>query len=165
LFFVSLSSCEKQQRSNKKLSSGGGPYFRSVSSAREVKVHERITFECDVGNLGKNIITWYNVTSGRIIFAGSVNVIGDERLRIGEDGKKLHLGDITEFDSGVYRCQVEVRSRPLKLEHKLNVLGKLFNLADLRLVSGEIRNAAHLCTKKYISSSINKVLHENLKRT
>ena len=74
---------------------------------------------------GNNIITWYNATSGRIIFAGPVNVVGDERLSIdGSKGRRLRLADITEFDSGGYRCQVEVRTRPISLEHTLNVLGK-----------------------------------------
>ena len=65
------------------------------------------------------------MSSGRIIFAGPVNVVGDERLSIdGSKGRRLRLADITEFDSGVYRCQVEVRTRPISLEHTLNVLGK-----------------------------------------
>ena len=79
-----------------------------------------------IGSTGNNIITWYNVSSGRIIFAGPVNVVGDERLSIdGSKGRRLRLADITEFDSGVYRCQVEVRTRPIALQHTLNVLGKL----------------------------------------
>ena len=74
---------------------------------------------------GNNIITWYNATSGRIIFAGPVNVVGDERLSIdGSKGRRLRLKDISEFDAGGYRCQVEVRTRPISLEHTLNVLGE-----------------------------------------
>ena len=112
------------ERTKGRIGRRSGPYFRSTGASHEAKVHERVTFDCDVGNLGKNVITWYNVSSGRIIFAGSVNIIGDDRLRIGDEGRRLHLGDVGEFDSGVYKCQVEVRSRPLVLEHKLNVLGK-----------------------------------------
>ena len=49
-----------QQRSKQKRGNGGdrdrgggGPYFRSVAREHQVEVHDRITFECDVGNLGK----------------------------------------------------------------------------------------------------------------
>ena len=74
---------------------------------------------------GHNVITWYNATSDRIIFAGEINIMGDERLSIeGSKGRRLRLADISEFDAGGYRCQVEVKARPISLEHTLNVLGK-----------------------------------------
>ena len=48
----------KQKRGNgggdrDRVGAGGGPYFRSVAREHQVEVHDRITFECDVGNLGK----------------------------------------------------------------------------------------------------------------
>lgn len=98
------------------------PYFRSSQSVQKAKVHETVRFECNVANLGKNIITWHNVSSGRIIFAGPVNMFQDERLRIEEGGRVLHINEITEYDSGAYKCQVEVKLNPIFLEHHLNVL-------------------------------------------
>lgn len=64
------------------------------------------------------------MSSGRIIFAGPVNMFQDERLRIEEGGRVLHINEITEYDSGAYKCQVEVKLNPIFLEHHLNVLGK-----------------------------------------
>ena len=56
---VSLSSADaaRQRSKQKRGNSGGGvsgvgPYFRSVAREHQVEVHDRITFECDVGNLG-----------------------------------------------------------------------------------------------------------------
>jgi hypothetical protein len=74
---------------------------------------------------GKNVITWYNATSKRIIFAGSVNVMQDDRLSIVNEGRALIIAGVAASDSGVYKCQVEARLNPISLEHQLRVLGQL----------------------------------------
>ena len=76
---------------------------------------------------GRNVITWKNMTANRIIFAGTVNVINDDRLMVEGKGRRMHFNNITEFDAGVLVCTVEA-AHQIKLEHRLNVLSKLIEL-------------------------------------
>ena len=126
-----------------------GPYFRNPSSVQQAKVLEAVKFECDVANLSEsllvrvlffvlwlllfslspshldqNVITWKNLTSDRVIYAGSVNVLNDDRLRVSREGRDLVIGNISKFDTGLYRCTVEMANNPISLEHRLNVLGE-----------------------------------------
>ncbi len=70
------------------------------------------------------MITWKNLTSGRVIFAGPINVIGDERLKVDRGGRILVLDRVAAADSGQFECTVETRREPISLQHHLNVLGK-----------------------------------------
>ncbi len=70
------------------------------------------------------MITWKNLTSERVIFAGPINVIGDARLSAEDGGRVLVLEDVGAADSGSFQCTVETRREPISLAHRLNVLGE-----------------------------------------
>ena len=70
------------------------------------------------------MITWKNLTSDRVIFAGPINVIGDARLKAEGGGRVLVLEDVGADDSGKFECTVETRLQPISLAHHLNVLGE-----------------------------------------
>ena len=57
---------------------------------------------------GSNVITWKNMTSGRVISAGMVNVINDPRINISRDGRQLTIENVTEHDAGRYRQENHV---------------------------------------------------------
>ena len=101
-----------------------GPYFKSSGSAQEARAGQTVFFQCDVGNLGGNVISWKNDTSDRIIYAGSVNILNDPRLGVENNGRRLRMENVTSHDAGVYVCRVETYLNPISLMHRLYVLSK-----------------------------------------
>ena len=70
------------------------------------------------------MITWTNVSSSRVIYAGPINIIGDKRLTSEAGGRVLVLEDVAAEDSGQFVCTVNTRREPISLSHTLNVLGE-----------------------------------------
>ena len=69
------------------------------------------------------MITWKNVSANRIIFAGTINVVNNDRLSVEDQGKRMFIHEVGEHDDGVFVCTVEAEEQ-IFLEHRLNVLSK-----------------------------------------
>ena len=107
------------------------PQFLSFPQSHVENVHGSVKFECDVENLEDKVITWHKIKpngEAPAFFAGKVNIFGDQRMMVGENGFHLIINNINQDDSGAYFCKINYKNRQnLTLNHKLRVNG-IYNI-------------------------------------
>ena len=70
---------------------------------------------------GSAVISWS--WNGRLLSAGSMKVLADDRIEVVDDGRELLVRGITRGDRGEYSCTVNLRLQPVSLSHQVEVLG------------------------------------------
>lgn len=76
---------------------------------------------CKVTNLGQNVIEWK--LGNNTLFRGSDRLIEEPRMTVVDDGQELIIKNVTQTDSGVYKCDVLTESRPTPvMVHPVSVL-------------------------------------------
>jgi len=99
-FFFSTTVCGNSRLDPAKAQQKG----KIVSNAEQfsVKQGDAVTFPCHTLNKGDSVITWN--WSGKLVSAGNVKVLGDDRVFVLQDGKELRIVNISEFDRGDISC-------------------------------------------------------------
>ena len=79
------------------------------------------------------MITWYKGT--RILSAGDLKILDEPRIRLKprEKGVNVQIRDVAMSDKGEFACEVNLKDRPLRITHRLEVLGKFDYLPSIIL--------------------------------
>jgi len=117
-FFFSTTVCGNSRLDPAKSQQKG----KIVSNAEQfsVKQGDAVTFPCHTLNKGDSVITWN--WSGKLVSAGNVKVLGDDRVFVLQDGKELRIVNISEFDRGDISCSLHLKTKTVHLNHTLQVL-------------------------------------------
>lgn len=90
------------------------------------KAGDSIQLDCLVENLGQTVITWYK--GQRIVSAGDLQILHDPRLSLVKDprgrGVSVRIDKVDMTDQGQYTCEVNFKDKPLRITHRLEVLGE-----------------------------------------
>ncbi|XP_023328691.1 protein amalgam [Eurytemora carolleeae] len=95
---------------------------RIISSSAEfrLKEGETVIFPCHTVFQGSSVITWN--WAGKLVSAGNVKVLGDQRVEVVRDGRELKIENIRVEDRGEVSCTLNLKSNPQHLNHTLQIL-------------------------------------------
>ncbi|XP_023328699.1 neuronal growth regulator 1 [Eurytemora carolleeae] len=114
---------------------------RIISSSAEfrLKEGETVIFPCHTVFQGSSVITWS--WAGKLVSAGNVKVLGEDRIQVLEDGKELRIENIRVEDRGEVSCTLNLKSNPQHLNHTLQILvpprAHIIGAKTLNLTEGE----------------------------
>jgi hypothetical protein len=79
------------------------------------------------------VITWYK--GKRILSAGSLKILAEPRFTIVQesDGINVLIQKVKMEDKDNYVCEVNLKDKPIRIKHQLEVLGELKLISRLNL--------------------------------